>query len=206
MFKFILLLFFPVLCFGQEINGKWRANYTSANGDGAFTECVIFLSNTNRIEALRWTIAECWTCKSLADRKPRIVEFPLKISESNINLLLRKIEFKLINGNLVEEDASPIGEDVVYKKDLTYLIKPSFNCVYAKQEREKAICSSSTLSLLDLELSLVFERAKQCTSKTSIEKTQNDWWKNDLSKCQTADCVPKVYSERMAELRKVCKS
>lgn len=200
-----LMLFFPILCFGQDISGKWCAQYSSANGDGNFTDCFIIKKEFNSYEALRWIIAECRSCQNATDRKPRIFNMPSKTKWQTLSQILSALGLKYINGELMEEGGSPSGEDVFFQRDSKYIIKPSFNCSFAKQDREKAICSSSNLSFLDLELSLVFEAAKQCTNKVSLEKSQGSWWKEDLSKCQSGECVPRIYSERVAELRKLCK-
>ena len=205
MKKLILFLFFPVICFGQEINGKWCAEYNSANGDGQFFECIIIQQNTTSIDALRWMTAQCNRCQTVAERKPRLHSMPIKIKESSSKQILTTLGLKYINGELVEVGGSPSGEDVIFERDSKFIMKPSFNCIYAKQDREKAICGSYILSLLDLELSLVFDMAKQCSPKGSLDKAQNNWWKDELSMCQSGDCVPKFYTDRISQLRKSCK-
>ena len=73
-----LIFFFPILCFGQDISGKWCAQYSSANGDGNFTDCLIIKKESNNYQALRWSISECMRCERAVDRKPRAFNMPSK--------------------------------------------------------------------------------------------------------------------------------
>ncbi len=104
------------------------------------------------------------------------------------------------------------GEEVVYKRDEAFgNFRPSFPCAKARQPREAAICASPSLSFLDQQLNITFERVLTCVSgpnqprnKADIQKSQADWWSDKLSHCQNAECVAPLYRERIVQLNYVC--
>ena len=204
MSKLLLILFLPISCLAQDISGKWCADYRSANNDGKLEDCIIFQKDNAKIEALRWTISQCSTCENPIERKPRISNMPISSKADSTIRVLSYLKLKLNNGKLIDPGNDPSGEDIVFTKVTNFKIRPSFNCSVAKQPREQSICENPNLSLLDLELSFVFNAAKQCNPKGRLDSLQNTWWKDELSKCQSGECVPALYSNRIDFLRKQC--
>jgi hypothetical protein len=201
----LCILFSPAFCIADGLTGQWRASYPSVNGDGFFEEYIIILKSAEKVEALRWETATCTSCNTKADRQTRINKIPTSYKSRDSLQLLKAMELVRQGGELVALEWSPIGEDVEFYRNDNFKMKPSFNCAVAKQPREQAICASQSLSLLDLELSFTFAAAKGCSPKANLDKLQGVWWKDELSKCQSGECVPAVYSERIGTLRKYCK-
>lgn len=206
-FRVLLLciLFSPAFCIAEGLTGEWQASYSSANGDGFFEEYIIILESAEKVEALRWEMATCTACNIQASRQTRINKIPTGYKSRDSVQLLKAMELVRQGGELVALEWSPRGEDVNFYRNAKFKMKPSFNCAVAKQPREQAICSSQSLSLLDLELSLTFAAAKGCSPKANLDKLQGVWWKDELSKCQSSECVPAIYTERISALRKYCK-
>ena len=86
--------------------------------------------------------------------------------------------------------------------------RPSFDCGKSSQPREKAICSSSELSLLDQHLALSFRAAdyrladlRQDSRKRmagqKLRASQEEWYSTHLKACQDAACVGPLYRERI---------
>jgi len=202
---FLCILFSPAFCIAEGLTGEWRASYSSANGDGFFEEYIIILESAEKVEVLRWTMATCSSCDKPSDRRSRIFNVPTSLTSRDSLQLLKSMELERQGGVIVAMGWSPRGEDVEFERVADFKMKPSFNCAVAKQPREQAICASQSLSLLDLELSFSFAAAKGCSPKANLDKLQGVWWKDELSKCQSGECVPAVYSERIGTLRKYCK-
>ncbi len=169
MNKLFLLLLFPAISHAQDITGKWCAEYTSANNDGVFTECLIIINNNNSLQALQWRMAQCFRCGT----PERVDDLPVSIQGQDADKLLSALNLKYVKGKLVDENGGPTEEDIEYERDNTYILKPSFNCTKAHQPREQAICNNPRLSLLDLELSLTFDAAKECKPKAKLDSAQN---------------------------------
>ena len=206
-FRILLLCisFSPAFCNANGLTGKWCADYSSANGDGLFSECLIILESTEKVEALRWTMATCSSCNKPSSRKTRIFNVPTSVKSRDSLQLLKAMELVRYSGAIVASGWSPSGGDVEFERVTDFKMKPSFNCAVAKQPREQAICASQSLSLLDLELSFTFAAAKECSPKANLDTLQGVWWKDELSQCQSGECVPAVYTERISALRKYCK-
>jgi len=199
----LAVLLLPLTCFSQDIAGKWCANYRSGNNKGSFTDCVIIQQQVDHFDGLRWVESFCSECETIRERQGRTM-MPLRYRADNSGGILKKMALKYHGGELTDENPDPSGDDIVFTREEKLTI-PSFNCAKARQPREQAICSSASLSLLDKELSLVFDAAKACDPNGKINVQQNTWWKDELSKCQSGDCVPEVYFLRIAALRKICK-
>lgn len=94
-------------------------------------------------------------------------------------------------------------------------IEPSFDCAKAGQPREKAICASEELSMLDQHLAAAFEAAQlriylRAHSKRGgepavrkLREEQSSWWAHQLSSCQTTGCVAPLYRARIQALEPV---
>lgn len=184
--------------------GEWNADYSSANGDGMFAEHLIISRSGTNMEALRWTIAECTTCATAASMKPRIVHPPVHAKGTGVADLLKQLDLEYVDGKLVNKEGSPVGEDVIFERDPKFTLRPSFDCAKARLPRERAICGSPQLILLDQELSLTFQAAKVCKPKGGLDAAQNVWWRDELSKCLAGDCVAEFYSARIGALRGAC--
>jgi len=200
-----VLFWIPLTCLSQDITGKWCANYRSANNDGSFTDCFIIQKKYTGLEALRWMTALCSSCKTLASRRERIHRMPERYRAESLTNLLTDMNLLYAKGALLDIDGDPSGEELIFYKEEKFQIKPSFNCSIAKQPREQAICSNPELSLLDLELSFVFSAAKGCNPKGNLDVSQNSWWRDELSRCQSGECVPLIYATRIEVLRQQCK-
>lgn len=184
--------------------GEWNANYSSANGDGTFEEHLIISQSGTNMEALRWTIAECTTCATAAAMKPRVNQPPVRAKGTGLADLLKQLDLAYVDGKLVDKEGSPLGEDVIFERKPTFTLRPSFDCAKARMPRERAICGSPQLILLDQELSLTFQAAKVCKPKGGLDAAENAWWRDELSKCQVGDCVSEVYTARIRALRGAC--
>jgi hypothetical protein len=192
--------------------GKWEAMYRSANNDGFFNEHLIISQSGANLEALGWRTAECTTCKTL-ESKPRLTGLPIRATGTSVSDLLKQLtlqygfgELIIKEGGLVLKEGGSVGEDIVFDRDPQFTYRPSFNCAKARLQRERAICASPHLSLLDQELSLTFEAAKSCNPRGGFEVAQNVWWRDVLSKCMVGDCVAEYYSLRIAALRRACEA
>jgi hypothetical protein len=98
------------------------------------------------------------------------------------------------------------------KKDAAFgASRPSFDCARAGQPREKAICSSSELSMLDQHLSLSYraadyrladhrqDGAKRMASQ-KLRASEEEWYATHLKSCQNAECIGPLYRERIQHL------
>ena len=192
------------VCVAQSISGKWCGDYEAAARDGWFKECIVILKAGENLDSLRWVMAECRTCRTPSERKPYVFRLPSRVHGRNEADLLKQLDFEYLDGKLVAKGWASDGWDIVFERDQTYSPQPSFNCGKAQHPREKAICASPQLCLLDQELSLTFQRAKKCAPKLGLDGAQNAWWRDELSKCQSGECVPGAYSLRIRALRKAC--
>lgn len=188
----------------SELVGKWNAAYSSANGDGFFEEHLIISQSGIGLEALRWTIAECSSCDTAESRKSRINQPPVHVKETGLADLLKQLGLEYVDGKLVNKGGSPAGDDVIFEREPKFSLWPSFDCANASLPRERAICGSPQLILLDQELSLTFQAAKVCKPKGGLGAAQNVWWRDELSKCQAGDCVAEFYCARIRALRGAC--
>jgi len=207
-----------------ELPGKWCAAYRSYTGDGTYRDCYLIRQGSESVTALHWTTAQCTSeelCHGEVDRVPRLEHFPELISAPDRAALLAKMGVAGQGVRLIRKKGTPTEEDAIYERDAAFgAFRPSFNCAKAKLSREKAICADAELSFLDQELSLTFQRAKICVSEVrerpdqtvaverhappQLEKSQADWWANDLAKCEAGDCVAAAYAARIAAVRAMC--
>ena len=112
-----------------------------------------------------------------------------------------------------DDACQTMGGDYTLTKDADFGdSRPSFDCARAKQPRERAICASPELAFLDQWLSLAYRAAEYrvkssgasaATRKEQLRQfhaDQSTWFSKTLTACQSADCVPPIYRERIKEL------
>jgi len=123
-----------------------------------------------------------------------------------------QIRFARRDGKVVLEGGVGPSEDaLVWERDEDN-VRPSFPCAKARQPPEVAICRSPSLSFLDQQLDVTFERVLSCAREAAkpprttaeIQQSQTKWWSDKLARCQSAECVEPLYRERMAELNRMC--
>ena len=238
----VLLLFAAVsLAADQEgdvvqPSGKWCARSDSANGDGYFSACVLTVtqgrnSGTAETRAFAWLESVCTKDKSSCGESwgnSRVVGGPEKLTaipgglafDATQNIIgfpqgsPPQIRVTQRDGKVgLEGGEGPSGEPLVWERDENFgNIRPSFPCAKARQPRELAICQSPSLSFLDQQLTITFERVLSCArdavkpprTATEIQQSQTKWWNDKLAPCQSADCVEPLYRERMTELNGMC--
>lgn len=86
-------------------------------------------------------------------------------------------------------------------------VSPSFLCKHAKAWVEVTVCGSSALAQRDLDLAVVHARllrSAKATSRTALDREQQQWWAS-LSACKTAAdpvaCLAGRYDERIASIK-----
>src|ERR1035441_2618324 len=121
----------------------------AAARDGWFKECIVILKAGENLDSLRWVMAECRTCRTPSERKPYVFRLPSRVHGRNEADLLKQLDFEYLDGKLVAKGWASDGGDIVFERDQTYSPQPSFNCGKAQHPREKAICASPQLCLLD---------------------------------------------------------
>jgi uncharacterized protein len=103
-----------------------------------------------------------------------------------------------INENLAE------SQEVAEPAIVTEPIKPSFDCNKASSTAEKLICSSSQLSILDVQLNGLF---KQTVANASDQKqviaSQKAWIKEVRGLCSDVECMVNAYQQRLDKLAKL---
>lgn len=78
---------------------------------------------------------------------------------------------------------------------------PSFDCAKVSSGSERMICSNKELAAADVKLMQVYRDAvSRATNKDGLKKMQNEWRKTRRDACSDADCMLKVYNERIIEL------
>jgi uncharacterized protein YecT (DUF1311 family) len=132
------------------------------------------------------------------------------------------LRFSLAKGGLeilpAESDdaCQSMGGDYTLTKDAEFGdFRPSFDCARAKQPRERAICANPELAFLDQWLSLAYRAAEWRTrasgapaasTKERLRQFRTDqsaWFSKTLTACQSADCVPPIYRERIKDLEAI---
>jgi hypothetical protein len=76
---------------------------------------------------------------------------------------------------------------------------PSFNCHYAKQPDEVAICQDFTLQSMDRQVASLYANGMRIT-RGGIKATQVMWLRARQSCRYDANCIKAVYKDRLAEL------
>ncbi len=78
----------------------------------------------------------------------------------------------------------------------------SFDCGKAASPVEKMVCSDAQLSELDSLLAKAYKKVLADSPKTvgALKARQRTWLSEKRDKCQDADCLKKVYNDRLAEL------
>ncbi|NLS01308.1 hypothetical protein HGP17_31125 [Rhizobium sp. P38BS-XIX] len=86
-----------------------------------------------------------------------------------------------------------------------------FNCKYAKSHVEKLICTTPSLSKLDDEMKVLFDKIEGETYGHDGEtgevldpagKEQTHWRETVRDACRDAACLKTAYTARLAEMRK----
>jgi uncharacterized protein YecT (DUF1311 family) len=105
-----------------------------------------------------------------------------------------------INENLAENQEASAEEPAIVAEP----IKPSFDCNKASSTAEKLICSSSQLSVLDVQLNGLF---KQTVANASDQKqviaSQKAWIKEVRGLCGDVECMVNAYQQRLDQLVKL---
>jgi uncharacterized protein YecT (DUF1311 family) len=94
-------------------------------------------------------------------------------------------------------------------------VSPSFNCAMASIKAEQMVCSSRELSVLDVELSEIYQQAVNEAKRydqasgargsqlnyLELIQSQAKWIRNKRNACRSDACMVSVYSERIEFLR-----
>jgi len=108
-----------------------------------------------------------------------------------------------INENL-SETAEPEVNQLASVESVAAVVgsvKPSFDCNKAASTAEKLICSSSQLSMLDVQLNGVFKQAvANAADPKSVVALQKAWIKNVRGLCSDVECMTKAYQQRLEQL------
>lgn len=83
---------------------------------------------------------------------------------------------------------------------LTTLNGASFDCKKATSFMEHTICNDKELSKLDEELAKSYKIAKMKADQEVLKQEQRVWIETSQKSCQNADCLKKVYKQRIYEL------
>jgi uncharacterized protein len=88
------------------------------------------------------------------------------------------------------------------KKLESTVVKPSFDCLKAKQKTEIMICGNPALAKLDLQLDKVYRETieRNPYNKKEIYNRQITWWKL-RNLCSNEKCIMDKYNSRIFELR-----
>ena len=86
-------------------------------------------------------------------------------------------------------------------RDSDSLSVPSFSCSKAQTASEKAICSSSTLSRLDVQLSALYAATKQRRNARYYTKKQRAWIQRRNACGSNRSCLERRYQEQIAVLQ-----
>jgi uncharacterized protein YecT (DUF1311 family) len=80
---------------------------------------------------------------------------------------------------------------------------PSFDCGRVSSQVNRMICASPALSALDRELALQFNnlRGQPAIDKPALEREESTWVREVKNACADAECLARVYRQRIAELR-----
>ena len=214
-----LLLFSAAFMAQGDLSGEWvgHCGWGAAVTRTRHHHRLVRVITPDSIEVLEWS-AE-WERYDDASLRPwysdrEIVVEPVRAtfrreSGNRFRAQDRVIEFGAAEGDL--DLCQTMGGEYQLKKELAG-IKPSFSCQKASQPRERAICASPQLSLLDRHLALAYQAAQDRMMMNTETKAQGQavirklqalqsaWWSNTLAKCQSADCVEPLYTARIAEL------
>lgn len=83
-------------------------------------------------------------------------------------------------------------------------VDPSFDCRKPETEAEKIVCTSSELSILDLQLSNayreVFSRTPTKQQRVALRQSQNNWLRKIRDSCQSETCLTAEYTKRIRDL------
>jgi uncharacterized protein len=83
----------------------------------------------------------------------------------------------------------------------------SFDCLKATTKTEKLICSDPELSKLDELLFRTYKTAMAVsTSKNTVKLWQQTWLFSVRGSCNNADCLKKVYSSQIDEMKEYTKA
>lgn len=105
-----------------------------------------------------------------------------------------------------------LGAGLYLLSSLTALAQAAgFDCKYAKSHVEKLICATPSLSKLDDEMKVLFDKIEGETYGHDGEtgeivdpagKEQTHWRETVRDVCKDATCLKTVYTARLAEMRK----
>jgi hypothetical protein len=211
--------------FKTDISGKWSAFYRSWNNDGHHEENLIIQKTSAGYEVLHWEDSACTSgekCRDVLDSDSygKIVRYE---SDSIIDIL-SKVYARIQGGKIVIND----HEEEYQRSD--FKGHPSFSCTASKLgPREAAICGDARLRFLDTDLAVNFKQALTCIRRHNgvdaekklkeladqlgwktadrqkeLRMSQANWWRDELSKCDNATCVPSLYRARIEFLQKMC--
>lgn len=80
----------------------------------------------------------------------------------------------------------------------------SFDCALNLNKVERMICDSSEVSLLDEQLSVIYNEVKNSLDdKAWLVKQQRAWIKITRNRCPNAKCLARIYRARMDELKAI---
>ena len=81
----------------------------------------------------------------------------------------------------------------------------SFNCRYARQADEIAICDDPELSRLDERMSRLFFEVRDAVGgreRAGLDADQAEWLESRRACRRNADCIEDAYRQRIRELRR----
>ena len=78
---------------------------------------------------------------------------------------------------------------------------PSFDCLKSNSGQDRLVCSNKDLSKLDVQLSVLYSKARSNTfKKDAIKKEQIQWYKYQRNACADIECLSNAYQSRIFEL------
>jgi len=78
---------------------------------------------------------------------------------------------------------------------------PSFDCKKATSGQDRMVCEDRELSSLDVELNILYSKARENSSDKNILKAEQlDWFKYSRNSCSDASCLKNSYKKRIAQL------
>lgn len=81
--------------------------------------------------------------------------------------------------------------------------QPSFDCAVDRRHADQLVCRTPDLCERDRRMDALYRQARARTDTANwprIRQAQRDWWSYRRNTCPDADCLRRVYDERIREL------
>ena len=78
---------------------------------------------------------------------------------------------------------------------------PSFDCLKSNSGQDRLVCNNKNLSELDVQLSVLYSKARSKTAeKDTLKQEQLQWYKYQRNACSDIECLSNAYQSRIFEL------